>query len=128
MSHKYTAYAALLGGAAVLLGAFGAHALKATLDSYALEIWRTAVFYHLTHAVAILALSMVAFNDAEVTRLWALRALFIGTVIFSGSLYLLALTSIKLLGGVTPVGGLCLMVGWLLVFIAAYQNSKTEQT
>lgn len=107
--------AALLGFAAVALGAFGAHGLKATLADFETEeIWKTASLYHLAHAVVLLFV-------AQRTPLPTLvAALFIaGIFIFSGSLYVLALTGIRLLGAITPVGGLCLLAGWLLLAFKA---------
>ncbi len=101
--------AALAGFLAVALGAFGAHGLKATLlKNGTLAPWETAVLYHLAHAVVLLALA----QRSLVPRLpFALFGA--GIVIFSGSLYTLALTNVKWLGAITPLGGLCLLVGWL---------------
>lgn len=101
--------AAFTGFLAVALGAFGAHGLKATLDQNGtLAIWQTAALYHLVHAVVL----FVVAQRSVVGR--APFALFgIGIVIFSGSLYLLAVTNVKWLGAITPIGGLCLLGGWL---------------
>jgi uncharacterized membrane protein YgdD (TMEM256/DUF423 family) len=90
--------AALLGFLGVALGAFGAHALKGRVDE---ELWRTAVFYQLVHAAAMLAAPSAA-------KLWAP-----GVLVFSGTLYALALGAPRWLGAVTPVGGLLLLGGWL---------------
>jgi uncharacterized membrane protein YgdD (TMEM256/DUF423 family) len=106
--------AAILGLLGVALGAFGAHALKAALNSFGTaDIWATAVFYQLVHAVALLALS----GMDRVSR--ALAILWIGgIVLFSGSLYILALSDhLRILGPVTPIGGAMLIVGWLLLAI-----------
>jgi uncharacterized membrane protein YgdD (TMEM256/DUF423 family) len=99
---------ALLG---VALGAFGAHALKARLAPEALAVWNTAVLYHLVHALALFALGLFAKSAEADLRLggWLLLA---GVLIFSGSLYALALSGIKVLGAVTPLGGLCFLAGW----------------
>ena len=98
---------------AVALGAFGAHALKATLEENGTrEIWNTAVLYHLTHAIALVVLAL----HPTSLRL-ASGLLTAGIVIFSGSLYILAITNMKWLGAITPVGGLCFLAGWLwLIF------------
>ena len=98
---------------AVGLGAFGAHALKATLEANGTrEIWNTAVLYHLTHAIALVVLAL----HPTSLRL-ASGLLTAGIVIFSGSLYILAVTNMKWLGAITPVGGLCFLAGWLwLIF------------
>ena len=98
---------------AVALGAFGAHALKATLEANATrEIWNTAVLYHLAHAIALVVLAL---HPAPL-RL-ASGLLTAGIVIFSGSLYILAVTNMKWLGAITPIGGFCFLAGWLwLIF------------
>ena len=92
----------------VALGAFGAHALKRTLEAnHTTEVWKTAVLYHFIHALALLVLAALP----TVSR--AAASLFVaGIVIFSGSLYLLALTNVKWLGAITPLGGLCFLAGW----------------
>jgi uncharacterized membrane protein YgdD (TMEM256/DUF423 family) len=103
--------AAILGFLGVALGAFGAHALKDRLSPSALQIWNTAVLYHLLHAVALLALGLYArVSGTDVRVASALFA--VGVVIFSGSLYALALSGIKPLGAITPLGGLCFLAGW----------------
>ncbi|HEY4187643.1 MAG TPA: DUF423 domain-containing protein [Polyangia bacterium] len=109
--------AGLLGFSGVALGAFGAHALKARLSPEYLEIYKTGVFYQLVHAVALLAIT--GFQE----RLRAPRltvALFTaGVVIFSGSLYILSLSGVRLWGAVTPFGGLSLLAGWLTIVVPA---------
>jgi uncharacterized membrane protein YgdD (TMEM256/DUF423 family) len=104
---------ALLCLLAVGLGAFGAHALKPTLAANdTTEVWKTAVLYHFLHALALLILAALP----GASRL-ASALLVAGIVIFSGSLYLLALTNIKWLGAITPLGGLCFLAGWLCLVI-----------
>jgi uncharacterized membrane protein YgdD (TMEM256/DUF423 family) len=99
---------ALIG---VALGAFGAHGLRERLSPPMLEVYRTGVLYHLIHAVALLA---VALGADRLARPRAVAALFTaGIVVFSGSLYALALTGTRALGAVTPVGGLLFMAGWV---------------
>src|SRR5476649_2157424 len=103
--------AALFGFCAILLGAFGAHALKdLLLRNGTTAIWEKAVFYHLIHAVVLL---MLAGWAPFRRRAWILFAC--GIVVFSGSLYVLAFTGIKWLGAITPLGGLCFLGGWLLL-------------
>jgi len=95
----------------VALGAFGAHGLRERLSPSMLEVYRTGVLYHLIHAVALLA---VALGADRLARPRAVAALFTaGIVVFSGSLYALALTGTRGLGAVTPVGGLLFMAGWV---------------
>jgi uncharacterized membrane protein YgdD (TMEM256/DUF423 family) len=105
--------AAALCFVAVALGAFGAHALKATLQSSGmLDAWNKAVFYHLVHAVALLALALYGAGNRAAYLLLAAGILF-----FSGSLYTMALTNVRWLGAITPLGGLCFLAGWAwLVF------------
>ena len=93
---------------AVAAGAFGAHGLKERLDARSLEIFETAARYHMYHALAIVLCGVIATKGAT-TAGWILQA---GIVIFSGSLYALALTGVKGLGAITPIGGLAFLVGW----------------
>ena len=103
--------AAALGFLGVVLGAFGAHALKPTLAAFGTaDIWQTAVFYQLVHAVALLALTAMDRASRLVAILWVG-----GIVIFSGTLYILAMSEQKWLGAITPIGGLMLLAGWLLL-------------
>jgi uncharacterized membrane protein YgdD (TMEM256/DUF423 family) len=100
---------------AVGLGAFGAHGLKDKLDAYSLSVWEKAVFYHLIHALAILMVPVFARTGA-LTESGATRValvFFAGILLFSGSLYILAVTGVRMLGAVTPFGGLCFIGGWL---------------
>lgn len=121
-----TLAAGLLGFLGVALGAFGAHALKATLLANGqLDSWKTAVFYQLIHAVALLALA--GWRDAQAASVGKIAACWIGgVVLFSGSLYWLALGGpIKLLWPFTPLGGVALLVGWgILIFTARKRPSS----
>ncbi len=102
---------AVLGFLAVALGAFGAHALKTRLSPEALQVWHTAVLYHLIHAVVILALGFYAKASGADVKTGGFLFL-AGIILFSGSLYALALSGIKPLGAITPLGGLCFLAGW----------------
>ena len=102
---------AILGFLGVALGAFGAHALREKLPPNLLETWHTAVLYHLLHAVALLALGLYARSTGADVRTGG-GLLLAGVLVFSGSLYALALTGIKPLGAITPIGGLLLLAGW----------------
>jgi uncharacterized membrane protein YgdD (TMEM256/DUF423 family) len=111
--------AATLGASGVALGAFGAHALKARLPPDLLATYHTAVDYHLLHALALVGLAALAPHvDAHRAR-WAGLAMSAGVVVFSGSLYALALTGARWLGAITPVGGIAFIAGWVLLFAAA---------
>ena len=104
---------ALLAMAAVALGAFGAHALKGRLEADMAAVWQTAVQYHGWHALALLAAGLLLLHrpDAGAVAIaaWLFAA---GIVLFSGSLYMLALTGTRGLGAVTPLGGLAFLAGW----------------
>jgi uncharacterized membrane protein YgdD (TMEM256/DUF423 family) len=106
--------AALAGALAVMSGAFGAHALKARLTPDLLAVYQTAVQYHFWHALALGLIGLVATQlpDSGALRVagWLMVA---GLVVFSGSLYVLALTGLRALGAVTPLGGLAFIAGWL---------------
>jgi len=105
---------ALFAFAAVGLGAFGAHALKARLSADALAIWQTAVLYHGWHALALFGVGAVLLARPDAAPFaWAAWLFAAGIVVFSGSLYALAFTGVKALGAITPVGGLLLLAGWL---------------
>jgi uncharacterized membrane protein YgdD (TMEM256/DUF423 family) len=105
--------AGALGFSAVALGAFGAHGLRGRLTPPMLEIYRTGALYHLVHAVAALA---VALGADRLRRGGLILGLFTtGVVVFSGSLYALALTGVSTLGAVTPLGGLLLLAAWALL-------------
>lgn len=106
--------AAALCFVAVGLGAFGAHALKATLqNSGMLEVWNKAVLYHFLHAVTLVALTL---NGAGNRAAYFL--LVAGILLFSGSLYTMALTNVRWLGAITPLGGLCFLAGWAWLVIS----------
>jgi uncharacterized membrane protein YgdD (TMEM256/DUF423 family) len=106
------AVSAFLG---VALGAFGAHALKSRLSSEALAIFETGVRYQMFHALALLVVAARLPDPRGSIAGWLFVA---GTVLFSGSLYALALTGIRGLGAITPVGGLCFLAGWALLALA----------
>lgn len=120
------AIAAFVG---VALGAFGAHALKETLhiEPRWMAVWETGVQYHLTHALALLFVGLASdrFTRSASLIAWVGRLFAAGIVIFGGSLYVMALTSlsaggaVKILGAITPLGGVCFLTGWALLAVAA---------
>lgn len=125
MHRMFLTIGAALGCAAVGLGAFGAHGLTARMaalpdGAQRLDWWKTAALYHLTHALA-LALSAGLVGDTRAGRV-ACAAFVVGIALFSGSLYTMTLTGIRVLGAVTPFGGLSLMVGWVALAVAAYRQ------
>lgn len=120
----FTTLAAIFGAIGVAAGAFGAHGLESTLDADALEIWNTAVRYQMYHALALLGTAWVgteqAATESAATTATVAGWLFVGgTLVFSGTLYTLALTDIKWLGAITPLGGLALIAGWLALLGAS---------
>ena len=110
--NRWLMAAAILGAVGVCLGALGAHALQTRLSTEQLASWDTAVRYHLLHSVALLALALFATESGQSIQLpgWLFS---LGIVLFSGSIYLLVLTGQRWLGPVTPLGGFCLIAGWL---------------
>jgi len=107
---------------AVAAGAFGAHALRARLGPDLLAVFETAARYQMYHALALIAVAWATTRwDAVPVRTagWLFVA---GTILFSGSLYLLALTGVRGLGAVTPFGGLCFLAGWLLLAVGAWRT------
>lgn len=113
MAKIFITLASLSGMLAVVMGAFGAHALKNRLDDYALGIFETAVQYHFYHSFALLAVGVIALSQPQTTLLKTSGWLFIvGMLVFSGSLYLLSLTGVRWLGAITPLGGLAFIGGW----------------
>ena len=106
----------------VLLGAFGAHALKDRLAPDLLAVWKTGVEYHLLHAVVLLAVGFLALQKPSTLLTQSAACLAAGIALFSGSLYALALSGIRLLGAITPIGGLLLLAGWALLFGAVLKR------
>jgi len=123
------ALACLLAFFAVGLGAFGAHILRDRLSESMLETFRTGVDYHALHAIALLFVAMLWRANPEATKLkWTCILFSLGILIFSGSLYALALSGVRWLGAITPIGGVCFLTGWLIAAVAVaslpeYRNS-----
>ncbi len=119
--------AGLMGFMAVVLGAFGAHALKATLDPSALDSYVTGVRYQAWHSIALLAIGFSPENLPLKKRIF--QCWLSGTFLFSGSIYLLSLDglmglNLSVLGPVTPIGGLLLIMGWFLIFLAGFKQVR----
>lgn len=124
MSKRIILTASLCGAIAVIFGAFGAHSLKNVLSAGAVEIWAKGVEYQFYHTFALLFLGLYASSDDRLLK-WSYVFFTLGIILFSGSLYLLATREIlnigflNYIGPVTPVGGLCFILGWALLFVAA---------
>lgn len=115
MSILFFRIAAGLCFLAVALGAFGAHSLKATLQAHDMVgVWEKAVLYHFIHSLAVLFLSLHGIGTRAPSLLFV-----IGIILFSGSLYVMALTNARWLGAITPLGGLCFLAGWAWLVISA---------
>ena len=112
---NWSATGAILLALAVILGAFGAHGLRGRLDAYLMSVYEKAVFYHFIHALGLLVVSIMPKTGTlpESTAQWVCGLLLAGILIFSGSLYLLALTGLRVLGAVTPVGGASFIAAWV---------------
>jgi uncharacterized membrane protein YgdD (TMEM256/DUF423 family) len=118
------AFAALSGLASVVLGAFGSHALRSSLDERLQHAFETAVSYQMSHSIALVLVCVLIEQWGRHWALtWASWAFTAGIVLFCGSLYLLALTGLKWPGPVTPVGGLAFIVGWGLLVIGIWKNA-----
>jgi uncharacterized membrane protein YgdD (TMEM256/DUF423 family) len=116
--------AAALGAAAVLLGAFGAHALRGHLDENALSIWNTAMEFQFWHALAVFAVAGFASADPRWPRAsWIMIA---GTLVFCASLYALALGAPNWVGAFTPFGGVMLVIGWIVAGIAFWCSASNK--
>jgi uncharacterized membrane protein YgdD (TMEM256/DUF423 family) len=118
---RYGLLAGLAGASAVLLGAFGAHALHDRLDAAQHELWHTAVEYHFWHALALVV--AVTAGQGRASRV-AVQALSLGIVLFSGSLYGLALGAPRWLGIATPFGGVAFIVGWIALGLSLTRSRQ----
>jgi uncharacterized membrane protein YgdD (TMEM256/DUF423 family) len=110
---------------AVMIGAFAAHGLKQVLDAYSLGLFETAARYQMYHAIALLIVALIS-TIPQISPRWLKLAAFafiLGIVLFSGSLYLLALSGIKWLGAITPLGGVAFIFGWLALIVAALKHT-----
>ncbi|MDO9105369.1 MAG: DUF423 domain-containing protein [Methylovulum sp.] len=123
MSSHLLFVGALSALAGVGLGAFGAHGLKAVLSPELMAVYQTGVSYQMWHALGLLLVALIRSQQAQDSKLlaWAGWLMFIGIMLFSGSLYLLALLNLKWLGMVTPLGGICFLTAWSLVAVFATQ-------
>ena len=106
---------------AVCIGAFGAHGLQARLDAYSMGVYEKGVFYHFIHALGMLAVPLLvqAGLISKSAGTWAGWLLLVGIVLFSGSLYVLAITGIRTLGAVTPFGGASFIAAWVVIAVCA---------
>lgn len=122
MAQASLAIGALFGVLGVVLGAFGAHALRARLSPEMLSVWKTANEYHFYHAIALVIVGLLA-RAVRMPGLDVVATCFIGGVlVFSGSLYAMALTDVRWLGAITPIGGLLFVLGWAWLALSAFRS------
>lgn len=121
---NWTATAAIMLALGVILGAFGAHGLQDRLDAYSTGVYEKAVFYHFIHALGLLAVSILARAKllSASTSSWVCWLLLTGIVLFSGSLYVLAVTGIRTLGAVTPFGGGAFIAAWITLAVCSLKS------
>jgi len=115
---------ALLGATGVAAGAFGAHALRDALEPRLLDVFETGARYQLFHAVALLVIGALMAQRPSHAMTWAARLMTAGTLVFAGSLYALALTGIRALGAITPIGGVLLIAGWMGAAVGAGRSAR----
>lgn len=113
---------AVYGFLGVAFGAFGAHALKARLSAELLAVWKTAVEYQFYHALALLLVGLLMLQKPSSGLANAALCFALGVLVFSGSLYAYALSGLRWLGAITPLGGLLFLVGWVLLIWAAWKR------
>jgi uncharacterized membrane protein YgdD (TMEM256/DUF423 family) len=123
---NWTAVGSIFLAVAVGLGAFGAHGLKDKLSEYAMSVYEKAVFYHFVHALGLLMVGLLA-KAGSVSLTGANRVgwlLSIGIVVFSGSLYALAISGVRVLGAITPVGGIAFIAAWATLAVEAMRAQR----
>jgi uncharacterized membrane protein YgdD (TMEM256/DUF423 family) len=123
---NWSATAALLAGLAVGFGAFGAHGLKGRLDEYSMGVYEKAVLYHFFHALGLLMVSILPSvgRISQSAGTWVCGFLLAGILLFSGSLYVLALTGVKAWGAVTPLGGLAFLAAWFMLAFCLLRSGQ----
>lgn len=127
MTHAYVRTGAVAGLLAVAIGAFGAHVLEDLISGRYMEIYRTGVQYHMFHSAGILLIAALADKlPSRKLTAWAFRLLLAGIIIFSGSLYILAVTGWEALGAITPIGGVAFVAGWLCLALAAGKSKRRK--
>lgn len=125
MQRRFVAWGALLAMLSVVIGAFGAHMLKSVISEDHLQVYETGVHYHMVHALGLILIAILAGQWGESVRLrWAGRLLIAGIVLFSGSLYVLSITGISILGAITPLGGVCFIAGWIFLAWEAFSRKN----
>ena len=122
MSKTIIMVASILLALAVAIGAFGAHGLKAHLSPEMLQTYKTGVEYHFYHALGLLLVGVLSLSIPSNLLNWSAFLLVLGIILFSGSLYILAISGIKWIGAVTPAGGLSFIAGWIFLFLSVWKK------
>jgi len=122
MSRIIITVASVMLALAVAIGAFGAHGLKAHLTPEMLQTYKTGVEYHFYHALGLLLVGVLSVSMPSNLLNWSTFLLALGIILFSGSLYVLAISGIKWLGAITPLGGLSFIAGWIFLFLAVWKK------
>lgn len=125
MQKTFMAWGAVIMALSVAIGAFGAHMLEDRIGVDAMAVYETGVQYHMIHGIAIIITGLAAGLFGESRKLFWAGVLFIaGTIIFSGSLYVLSISGVKWLGAITPIGGVSFIAGWLILMSSAFSRKK----
>ncbi len=120
MSCKYSIMiGTILGMTSVIMGAFGAHYLESVLDSYAINIFDTGARFQMYHSLLLILIGLVQHSWHSRLLIFATIFISVGILIFSGSLYIIALSGISIIGAITPVGGVSLIIGWALLVLSS---------
>jgi uncharacterized membrane protein YgdD (TMEM256/DUF423 family) len=127
MRQHWIALGSLFAFVAVATGAFGAHALKARLSEYSLGVWNTGAQYQMYHALALIAFGLWTRSSPGASSLAGWAFVF-GSLVFPGSLYALALTDVKVLGAITPLGGAAFLLGWLAFAFGAWRGGERKRS
>ena len=115
---------AVLMALCVLLGAFGAHALKKSLSPEMLAVYKTGIEYQFYHSIGLLLIGMIGFHVKSKWLNWSGILLLVGIILFSGSLYVLSITGVKALGAITPIGGLSFVAGWICLAVGVLKHTE----
>lgn len=125
MQRRFIAWGAVLAMLSVGIGAFGAHMLKPVISEDYLKVYETGVQYHMAHALALILIGLTVGQWGENVRLrWSGRLIGLGIILFSGSLYALSISGIKILGAITPLGGVCFIAGWICFAAEAFSRKN----
>ncbi|NQX48468.1 DUF423 domain-containing protein [Paenibacillus tritici] len=125
MQRRLIGWGAVLGMLSVAIGAFGSHILKPVISADYLKVYETGVQYHMFHALALILIGLTAGQWGESNRLrWSGRLIGAGIILFSGSLYVLSISGIKILGAITPLGGVCFIAGWICFALEAFKRKN----